>query len=846
MDNPTFDMEVAQETISLNSNQEQAEKNGEDREEEADKGKESGEKSERKDRFAAVLSREEADKKLMESVAHSEEEAYRLYCDYGHRMGFSVRKGKQYYYIGTKKIRTKDYYCSKEGHRDDEQLTKANYNRPDTRTDCKAMIRFQVDDQGQWKVIRLVSDHNHELAKPEERHLLRSARSLTPAKGGVTDPLAIVGTQHLNALADINEEGEGVDNAEFTMRDCYNNLNVHSINLIEAGDAQSLVNLFKRRTNEDGMFYWDVQVDQEGRMTNFFWRDGRSRIDYDCFGDAVVFDTTYRSNKYDLICAPFIGVNHHWQNVMFGCAFLLDETTTSFVWLFKTFLESMGGRPPKSIITSGDQEMAKAIEEVFPGTHHFLCHWQIQKDAPSHMGTLNACRPFHNMFAKCMQGCDSEMEFEDTWGAMLHEYNLHDNLWLNNLYRFKERWCTALNKDFFDAGIRSSNRSESTNDVFNEIADKSTTPARFVLAFEKLVKDWRKNELEEDFRCTQTVPARTVKHSEMLKHAANIYTRKFYRLFESDFLDGCGATSFQEIPLGGTLYRFELIMQGRGSRVYIVLLDTSTLEVTCSCKKFETMGLLCSHALKAFSVKNVDRIPERYILKRWTKDVRRGVYRFKQDESLPLEYTESERTFRNRAMRFAYNLVMKSQGHEESRKIFWDILESGEKALEKFLDSKSLHSRTKDKGASDDEDDSSDGREETHPMFYTPPVTLLGVPTTKVKGRYKKRKKKSSKGEPSSRKAKQAAGSSNFVVLPGGTQLYSVQDTRNYQQVVRPNAPNVPPQVYYPGYPSAGMPPGQVYVRPNVHPMPHFTSQESSVHGGKVPIPPNYRTVKNT
>ncbi len=54
-------------------------------------------------------------------------------------------------------------------------------------------------------------------------------------------------------------------------------------------------------------------------------------VDYDCFGDVLVFDTTYRTNKYNLICAPFVGINYHWQNVMFGCAFLLDETTESDV-----------------------------------------------------------------------------------------------------------------------------------------------------------------------------------------------------------------------------------------------------------------------------------------------------------------------------------------------------------------------------------------------------------------------------------------------------------------------------------------------------------------------------------
>ncbi|GAV64436.1 hypothetical protein CFOL_v3_07954 [Cephalotus follicularis] len=96
--------------------------------------------------------------------------------------------------------------------------------------------------------------------------------------------------------------------------------------LIEVGDSQTLVKHLKCKANEEGMmFYWDVQLDQEGRMKIFHWRDGRLKIDFDCFEDVVIFDTTYRTNIYNLVCASFVGVNHHWRNVMFGCAFLLDE-----------------------------------------------------------------------------------------------------------------------------------------------------------------------------------------------------------------------------------------------------------------------------------------------------------------------------------------------------------------------------------------------------------------------------------------------------------------------------------------------------------------------------------------
>ena len=73
--------------------------------------------------------------------------------------------------------------------------------------------------------------------------------------------------------------------------------------------------------------------------------------DYVLFRDLIVFDTTYRTNKYDMICASFVEMNNHSNNVMSGCGFLMNEKIRSFVWLFKTFLKSMGGKHPITVMT---------------------------------------------------------------------------------------------------------------------------------------------------------------------------------------------------------------------------------------------------------------------------------------------------------------------------------------------------------------------------------------------------------------------------------------------------------------------------------------------------------------
>ena len=62
-----------------------------------------------------------------------------------------------------------------------------------------------------------------------------------------------------------------------------------------------LLIISKKRQSEYLMFFYSMQVD-DNRMEIFFWRDDRSKLDYDSFGD-VIFGTTYRTNKYNLICA---------------------------------------------------------------------------------------------------------------------------------------------------------------------------------------------------------------------------------------------------------------------------------------------------------------------------------------------------------------------------------------------------------------------------------------------------------------------------------------------------------------------------------------------------------------
>ncbi|XP_048320933.1 protein FAR1-RELATED SEQUENCE 5 isoform X4 [Ziziphus jujuba] len=696
------------------------------------------------------------DDNLMGKVVNSEDEAYALYNAYALRVGFSIRKGKVRYFTGSKKIRSREYFCSKEGFKLDEDLEEKKVRRLDTRTGCKAFVRFSNED-GLWKVVAFNPQHNHELAMPSEKHLLKSARRMPISKA------------HVPGV-------EGFGDIGFVNRDCYTYMNRQKT-LMSAGDSQNLLNLFKSKQAEDSLFFYTVQVDQENRITNFFWRDGRSRLDYDCFGDVLAFDTTCRTNKYNLICAPFVGVNHHWQNVMFGCAFMLDETTTSFEWLFKSFLESMGNRPPKTILTDHNQAISNAIEIVFPNTRHCLCRWHILKSVASQVGDLSENSEFKYLFNKCLTGCEEAADFQQSWDNLIQKYNIGNHKWFNTLYEVRAKWSTAFTKDVFTGGISSSQRSESTGNVLVGLANDITSLSKFVIAYEKLVASMRSSEFNEDFRCKQGAQSKVLKKSGILGQASNVYTNKIYKLFEEELLGSIG-TTWTELVSRDTLHTFEVREEG-SQRVCTVKFNSHSAEIFCSCKKFESLGILCCHALRVFGIKNLTRIPNQYVLKRWTKEAKGGMMGYEQSAPHSMN-RKDELVWRNSMIRFVCNSIYKAQGMDTARKLCIKKLLEFDREIDEEVARLKL-GEERNLGT----DIANEGNDACTPVLC--PSHMEDLSSTRHKGHCEKRKTNPSKEAISAGKSKQ---SSHPILLPSiDINSRSQSNSLCDQHHMYPNAP---------------------------------------------------------
>jgi hypothetical protein len=96
------------------------------------------------------------------------------------------------------------------------------------------------------------------------------------------------------------------------------------------------------------------------------------------------------TNTYKMPFAPFIRINNHGQSIQFGCGFVANELSTSYIWLFEKFLEAMDGLAPVNIITDQDFAMQAGIEKVFPNTCHRNCRFHIIGKATEEIGPLIA------------------------------------------------------------------------------------------------------------------------------------------------------------------------------------------------------------------------------------------------------------------------------------------------------------------------------------------------------------------------------------------------------------------------------------------------------------------------
>lgn len=519
----------------------------------------------------------------------SANEAYQFYCTFAASTGFRVRIGQLFRSKHDGSITSRRFVCSKEGH------------QHPSRVGCGAFMRIQRQETGRWVVDRLQKEHSHEFDTPTD-----ASRKTTSATKGFRDEV-ISGLENL----DLVETDGGLS---LIKRGRESNIESEWYNV--------LFEYFQSRQAEDTGFFYAVEMDN-GKAMSIFWADSRSRFAGTQFGDAIVFDTGYRRGSYLVPFASFVGVNHHRQPVLLGCALIADESEESFTWVFQAWHRAMSGCCPVSIIADQDKAIQYSIANVFPGTHHQFSSWQMLAKKQENLGALLSLdSEFKYEFEVCISQSQTASEFDSAWNALINKYDLKENAWLKEMYRMRKSWVPLYIKGTFFAGIPVDG---SMKFYFGTLLTAQTPINEFVVRYEKAVEQQREEERKEDFNSFNLQPVLHTK-DPIEEQCRRLYTIIMFKVFQKELLE-CYSHAGIKINVEGAISRYLVQKCGNGDERNTVAFNASNLNISCSCKLFEFEGVLCRHALKVFQIMNIRELPSRYVLHRWTKNAKYGILR---------------------------------------------------------------------------------------------------------------------------------------------------------------------------------------------------------------------------
>ncbi|VFQ78664.1 unnamed protein product [Cuscuta campestris] len=325
-----------------------------------------------------------------------------------------------------------------------------------------------------WIILSFEAKHNHAVVTPNKAHFVPTGQAVEESGQHVIELFKDHGIP-IGKVATLFGKGR------FSKPNCYNHMRDVRSKILEVGDAQGVLEYCESQVELDPRFFYRMQIDDEGKMSNFFCVDARSRMAYKIFGDVIVFDTTYRTNMYEMPLAPFTGVDNHKKNILFGCALVMDEQQDTFEWLFRTWLEAMEGKEPISIITDQDKAISNAIHVVFPSVRHRFCIWHILKKFQEKLPpAYNKSKEFKNEMQAIIRRSLSESHFIEQWSEIIKKYDLLENSWLKKLFDMKKEWVPVFTMDTFFAGMQASQRAESMNSLFSAKVNAGTSLQEFI------------------------------------------------------------------------------------------------------------------------------------------------------------------------------------------------------------------------------------------------------------------------------------------------------------------------------------------------------------------------------
>ncbi|GFS37977.1 hypothetical protein Acr_00g0054990 [Actinidia rufa] len=268
-----------------------------------------------------------------------------------------------------------------------------------------------------------------------------------------------------------------------------------------------------------------------------------------------------------------------------------------------------------------------------------MCDWEggldnvtwIEKDARNHKDKVRRSE-LKEGDAEAMHKYFVRMQ-EDNGNFF---YAIDNNGWLAGLYEERHRWVPAFFKDTFWAGMSTTQRSKSMNAFFDGYVHSNTSLKEFVEQYDNALRKKVQQEEEADAR-SLNVQIQNVSPYEYENQFQQAYTVKKCKQFREQVAATIGCSLTVGLVVNG-ISQFHIeqdILVGKKHKLFktftfLVHFNEESTETNCNCRLFESSkGMVCAHMIKVWSKKKLQVVLDKYILRRWRKNLVRSYTKIK-------------------------------------------------------------------------------------------------------------------------------------------------------------------------------------------------------------------------
>lgn len=190
---------------------------------------------------------------------------------------------------------------------------------------------------------------------------------------------------------------------------------------------------FKQKQEEDGRYLSTLNLDNGETFHSVFWVDSRARVAWMQFYDVLVFDVTYKTNKFRMPFEPFTRCKPSSSaQLVRRCLVRRWNDRKVSMSAYFALVTHVWQVPNCHYYWSGCNNMQGRWFDILESQHTY-CMWHVREHEIEHLlGYLSWYPNFNQMYIPHYPPPPQNNGFKAGWEHIFQEFNIEPPCWLRN------------------------------------------------------------------------------------------------------------------------------------------------------------------------------------------------------------------------------------------------------------------------------------------------------------------------------------------------------------------------------------------------------------------------------